>query len=943
MNDSLNKTLRHKSRRILASEAFAAGGTAAAGLIFAALLAIALDAALSLPIWALVVTDALLLAAAGISAGYFGLTIHRHRYDSRRVARHIERRMEWTHSGVINAVDLSESPTAGTSNALRELAITRGAALAVAAPPGEVVDSRRARQRGLWALGAVGIAILAYLAVPGVFRAVVPRLLAPASASAPFTVLHFDIDIEPERVYRGREARIVATVSGPMAIPKQANVVFLDDASRPGHTLPMLQDQPGRFVLDIEQCDQSRWFYVDTPSGRSDKRLLKVLEVPTFQRVEVGYKFPQYTNWPAGQVTMTPSRTTVRALRDTEVTLRVTSNLALAAGTLTMTPDDGEAHTLALVPGDDARVVEATFPLTRSGSYSIMLTSDDGVEANEPFTGKVVCFDDELPRVEITSPGASVVVPENWPVDVAIRARDDVGIAGIQLLRSANGWGPTATELTLIRVDDMESRAEYLFDLQGLGAKAGDVITYFASARDVHPSGDHFQDSATHVIRVISEEEYVEIVQSRYRMKQIAWEIQQFRDMLADIERRREELSEQMQALQTKMDEAGGAMTPEDRAKLHELAELQAQYAKAMAEAADLMRQRANQPTVWSEMEENLQRQLASAARSLEDRSRSHSQMASAVSSRAPAGPSDEEAEAYLQMALLALRPDLDTQWQLDRIQKEFELVQRADEMAQLVQQLDVIARGQRDLADRLGQFRNRDTLSATEQIRAQRLAREQEELWRDLGNLYTSMIKAGLASRDQLPKMSASVLELAEQVMHLGVLDDQADAAMLANAGQGRYAYRAADSAATKLEALYKSCEGGGGEMAMDDLDRALSLQRSQLQSLMQQLLSTGRTGMGMGQGGYYGSAAPVSLLGPHPVQGQGETQAEPGEPGEGSSGHGEGVSLSDPRGEGGSPESLAPTEIEDAGNVRSGPRVPLRHRGLVEAYFRRLADESK
>ena len=941
MNESLNKTLRQTSRRVLAGEAVAAIATAVAGLIAAGLVAVALDAALSLPVWALIVIDGLLLVSAAVATGYLGLTLYRHRYNPRRIARRVETRMEWDHSGLINAVDLSSAPAAATSGALQAVAIDRGAALASSAPARKVVDTRRLRRRSLWAGGAVATVIIAYLIVPTVFRAVVPRLLAPASAAPPFTLLHFDVQIEPERVFRGRSARIMATVSSPMAVPKQANVVFLDEADRPGHSLPMLRDEPGRFVLDIEQPDRSRWFYVDTPAGRSEKVLLKVHEVPIFRQVEARYEFPPYTKWTPGRALLTPSRATVQALRDTGATLRVTSNQPLAQGTLTLTYADGLTESIELRPTEDARVVEGTFSLVGSGAYSMMLTSDEGIQCNEPFRGKVVCVEDQLPKVEIVSPAASVMAPENWCVPVAVRASDDVGVAGIRMLRSVNGWGPSATELALSRPGDRKVGAKTVFDLPGLGAKAGDVITYFASARDVHPAKDHFQDSATHVIRVMSEEDYKQLVRTRYRMDQIASEIRRFQQMLADIEQRRDELRKELAALQAKMQQADGALSEDDRRRLHELAAKQAAYAQAMTDAADRMRDRIDQPTVWGDVEDALKRQLAGVASSLEDRGAVNGRMCASVSSQAPAGPSASEAAKYLEAALRQLgQPAGDGQKELETSRKQFELLHRAAVMAELVQQLEAIARRQRDLADRLGQFRHRETLSSSEQIRARRLAREQADLQGDLEKLLRLMIKAARKSQKELPKMSASVLELAGAVERLGVLDDQHDAAVLADAGQGRYAHRAADSAARKLEALYRSCPGGPGEMPLDDLDQALSLQRQQLTSLMQQLLSTsmGLTGSGSGQGGFYGSAAPVTLLGPHSLQGEGKPR-----PDSGSGGSGETAGLDDPYSSSDGPESLQPTEIEDVGDVRTGSGVPLRYRAQVEAYFRRLADESK
>lgn len=191
------------------------------------------------------------------------------------------------------------------------------------------------------------------------------------------------------------------------------------------------------------------------------------------------------------------------------------------------------------------------------------------------------------------------------------------------------------------------------------------------------------------------------------------------------------------------------------------------------------------------------------------------------------------------------------------------------------------------------------------------------------------------------LPKMSSSVADLVEQIRQLNVLRDQTDAAVLSQAGRGRYAWRAADDAANKLESLVRQCQNPGGQ-ASEDIDSPLGLTAEQISLSLDQLAqSRGLPGTGTGNSGsgYYGSRTNINLLGPHASKGKGQTEADMQGTGDGTGSQRKGSGQN-----GQDPESIVPGQAAGRGqNVPSMPGVPIRFRSLVEEYFRRLADESK
>ena len=272
----LHNLLRRVGRLVLAVDVAAGVMTGLALITAAVVLCLLLDAALSLPAGGLLTLDTMLAVVACASLCLIGRGVVRNRYDPRRVAVMIERRLDVADSRLINAVDLCDRPTAGASEQLQSMAVRLGEELAATVRPWSLVDRSRLKRAGLLACLAVLPAVLFYLSAPGVFCAVIPRLMQPRADLPPFTRVRFDVRVEPAKVMFGRRAAIRATLSGG-SVPDAADVVFVDGKRRSA-PLPM-KPQSGEassFVLELPRAVRSQSFYVDTPAGRSGRYELVV-------------------------------------------------------------------------------------------------------------------------------------------------------------------------------------------------------------------------------------------------------------------------------------------------------------------------------------------------------------------------------------------------------------------------------------------------------------------------------------------------------------------------------------------------------------------------------------------------------------------------------------------------------------------------------------------
>lgn len=927
------------------------------GLFIAAvLLALTIDAILSLQTWGLIALDAGLAVLFTILAIYTCRIARRNLFHPQRAARLIEQQLGIRDNRLINAVDFALSPTAAASPELIRKSVDAAESFAAEHDSVQCTNFSRLRRPVSIAVGVAMFALASYFLVPQAFGMVIPRLLDPAGDHPPYTLLQFDVQVTPKTIYHGRGANISVTLSGPQ-IPHHADIVTVRQGSK--HRTPMFREKETRFLFPIEHATSSCEFYVDTPLGRSRRFDLTVLQVPLFEKVGLVYQYPSYTAWSSHQQTL--DNRGIQALKGTQVTLRIKSNLPLRNGLLELTPIESETkspmisrHVPLVTDRRDVSLVSATFPMEYSGRFRLTLTATNGATSLDPLEGQITCIEDRPPQVAIMEPAPHLVVVENFKVPVLVQASDDIAVNRLRLFRSINGWGPTAVDLPLNSKRSTRVTSLTEFDLAALGARAGDVIQYFASVDDNCPPTGQSIDSDTYVIQVISEAEYLELARRDYQLDELEQELQKFRRQLDQLQADRNELLKPLEELQKKL-EGDQSLSSEEQKQLQKLAKQVEDFQKQAEKVAKTLAERAAQPQLY-DMEQPYQEMLQKLGQKLEQQAANAKQLAEKLAKNSQTASGTPQDQQQLQETLDKFQKENDpfdepSREELRKSAEDLKLMQQADDLLANAEQLRSITLKQRDLADRLAQFRNQPRLTGDDQQRANRLAKEQELLQQELEEATQTLQKSAESARKDLPQMASDAQKLAQELSQMNVPGDQSQASRQARQGGGEQAHQASESAARKLESLMSKlcqCKGAGEEVA-SKMDGPLKLGAPGMQKSLSQL-SQGRKMPGLpgnaesqGQAqtgqGIAGSRSKTVIMGPHQPS-KGDSEAEQAALMK-NGGRGRGLGFeTDSQGQL-SPESLLPAgRFHRATSGQNMRGVPVGYRDQAEAYFKRIAE---
>ncbi|MEZ6193114.1 MAG: hypothetical protein R3C45_17720 [Phycisphaerales bacterium] len=960
----IDELVRRTGRSLWMAEAGEWFLRALLAVIVVFLAAVVVDAGYALPVVGVVLLDVLLLGVAGFVAWPVVVRLARGRPRDRQTAVYIEKRLQVPDNRLINALDIAEQDAAGMSAALRDEVIARGEAAAAESGGRSVIDREALKRAALPAVIAVVGLILAYVVMPSVFHAVVPRLVAPFADLPPFTLVKFDIHTDPQPIYHGKPGTIRVTLSGP-GVHDQAQVVFLDESEQPA-PLPMYRVssartdkvEPGEsntFAMRVDRVEGARRFYIRTPRGRSAVHTLTANTSPLIEQAHATYSYPAYTGWRGTTGAITPAG--IRTLTGTQVALHIVSNVPLGGGELKLSPADETDHTversIQLIPdADDPRAAQLTFPMDVSGRFELTLTGADGKPGVDTLAGKLTALPDRAPKIDIVDPQRQVVAPEGWQIEAHITAGDDIGVGPITLHHGLNDNPTTPTPLPATFTDKHHTvtKSDYTFDLAETQAKAGDVVKYYAAVNDNRPGTPQSAETPIYAIHIITLEQYMDIARSQYRIDDINREFEAILERLGDLEAQRNQLLEQLAALKEQIP-FGEPLTDAQRQAMAKLESTLNKYAEEAASLADALSERAEQASLY-EFEDAYKQMLSDLSKQIKEQSEQSGSLADTVRSMRDAGNADQLALTGSAMREQADRFEMLREpfagGQRERTQtarEDLERLQLAEAMMAQGERIRRVAQEQDELAVRLAALAEPRSLTAEEQRRADALAQEQARLREELSDAARALREAAENASGLLPNMSGGALSVADRIDELRIVPTQMAVENASLSGNGPLAHQAALEAAEKLDSLLSDVQQNQAQASIE-MDGCFNLPRQNMQNALQQMASARKVpGIGSQGGsgaGMSGAMATMSMVGPSvPGQPGGDSLTREGRRG-GRGGRGDAVSSEvdvDMQAE------VIHTDASDntATSALQLPGVPVVYREQAAAYFRRIAEEEK
>ena len=416
-------------------------------------------------------TSAVVLALAAAAIVVFRIE---RRPDDRRVARFVEERAATLpgvgalEDSVVSAVDASAGDDRAALAALIVAAAARrleGVTSSLLVPPAAI------RNAALLALA--GLVLLATVIVsgwPSLTRAVETARLRWFPASVTVEVLPGHV-----RLAAGQPLKIRARLSSGGNAFTQLQPQLIVAAAGEQRSVTMTRQDQG-FEFDFESVDRTFQYRVTAGAAASADYTVTALFPPRVQRIDLHYQYPSFSGLAPREE---EDGGDIYAPAGTRVRVRIHTDTPIAAGELTM----GSGATLLRPAGE--RTADAELVLARDDSYRIRLTDRDGLASSGDSEYFIRLMDDRPPEVRIVRPSGDQGITPLEEVTIEARADDDYGVSTLELVYSVGGGKEHVVPFTALNGTAIQKNGLHLLAAEDLKVRPGDVITYYARARDV--------------------------------------------------------------------------------------------------------------------------------------------------------------------------------------------------------------------------------------------------------------------------------------------------------------------------------------------------------------------------------------------------------------------------------------------------------------------------
>jgi Domain of unknown function (DUF4175) len=425
--------------------------------------------------WRLVAVLAIASVVAAATVVRVVLRMQR-RPDDRRVARFVEESS--SSSGLIpvacdtlvSAVEVVEAPDRH-SGVFSGLLVRQAVALLREIDPAVVISPASVRRAAVQAAGGAALLAVALATIgPGWLRAGATVWVAAFPRSVGIQVLTGNV-----RVPAGRPLRLSAAVTGRSARLLSVVPSLVVSANGEQRTVPMTA-AGGTFSYSFESVDRSFQYRVVAGGAASDAFAVTALSPPKVQSIDVSYTYPAFTG-------LSPREDKdggdVYAPAGTRVRLQIHADKPLAGGELRL----AGAQPVRLATDNNSASAELV--LAKDDAYRVRLADRDGLAAIGDVEYFIRVMDDRPPAVHIVRPNGDQGITPLEEVTIEARADDDYGIAQLELVYAVAGRPAKTVPFTRLSGTNVARVGAHLLAAEDLNVQPGDVITYYARARDV--------------------------------------------------------------------------------------------------------------------------------------------------------------------------------------------------------------------------------------------------------------------------------------------------------------------------------------------------------------------------------------------------------------------------------------------------------------------------
>jgi len=413
------------------------------------------------------------------------------RPGDRQIARFIEERVAERgdvtplNDVLVSAVDGDTGRELTFSNSFRALVVETAVRRLEGIGPASIVTTRAMRRAASESLaGATVLALSVALAWPVLARAAEAAWIALFPQSIRVEVLPGDT-----RLATGRPLTVRASVRTGRKLLTRFTPKLTVVAGAQERTVSMAREGEG-FQFSFESVDRTFRYRVTAGSARSQEYTVTALVGPRVERIDLRYEYPAFSKLPPRDER---DGGDIYAPLGTKVRVRIHTDKPIRSGEIAFGPRSPAPGPRSPIPDapltplqrTGSRVLEADVILAKDDSYRVRLADEDGLLSPGDTEYFIRVMDDRPPDVRILRPAGDQQITPLEEVAIEARADDDYGISRFELVFAVAGREAKVVRFERATGTEVTRVGTHLLAAEDLRVQPGDVITYYARARDV--------------------------------------------------------------------------------------------------------------------------------------------------------------------------------------------------------------------------------------------------------------------------------------------------------------------------------------------------------------------------------------------------------------------------------------------------------------------------
>lgn len=422
----------------------------------------------------------IVLVFCPVAAAYFFLVRPlRRKIGDAQLARLIEEKHAGLGDRLVSAIEYSTDEQRNKfSSAIIDRLIEDADRQASEVDIDQIVPRKRFWQSGGAVVASLLVLIAALIFGPKEVKEGVKQLVNAGGAVTASNASRIDVKPGTVRVSKGSDQKITASLINATA---EEISIYTRRVNGKENQWTGVKMEPtrksGEYQFFIFNIQEETEYFVAAPGLRTEVFKLTVADLPYVKQLDQTQYAPSYTGLPPKTIEDAPD---IAVLSGT--TIKITAKLTGKAQSARIILSQGSKVEMTRAGEND---FAGTIAVTKNGTYHIEITSIAGDVYNGSNEYDITLLDDRPPTVSFEKPGRDTRATSVEEIFTQAKAEDDYGVTSLDLYFSVNGGEEKKVTLQKFKRDSARVLSgAHTFFLEEFGLQPGDLISYYAKARD---------------------------------------------------------------------------------------------------------------------------------------------------------------------------------------------------------------------------------------------------------------------------------------------------------------------------------------------------------------------------------------------------------------------------------------------------------------------------